>query len=722
MTKHLQGVARVSRAALAVAGVALAAGAATEAGVPNPLLREWKGPYGGVPPFDLVRVEQLKPSLETAMAEQLAQIQTIASQAAAPDFENTILALERASRTLDRVRTVYEIYSGTMSTAEFQAVEREMAPKLAAFQNQVRQNEGLFKRIAAVYDAREHSQLTAEQQRVVWVYYTAFVRAGAQLAPEAKQRVAQINERLATLFTSFNQNVLADENDYVTYLEQETALAGLPESLRSAAAAAAETRGHKGQWAILNTRSSMEPFLANSEVRELREKVWRTYYARGDHGDAKDTKPLIVEILKLRAERAALLGYATHAHMQLQNTMAKTPEHATELMEAVWTPAVARVREEVVDMQALADAQGAKFKIAPWDYRYYAEKVRKAKYDLDENQVKPYLQLEKLREGMFWVAGQLLGFHFRPVTSVPVCHPDVRVWEVRDAAGNHVGLWYFDPYARPGKRSGAWMNAYRRQDRLDGEVTTIVSNNSNFVKGRLGEPVLVSWTDAQTLFHEFGHALHGLSSNVTYPSVSGTLVARDYVEFPSQLMEHWLSTPEVLSKFALHVQTGKPMPVELAQKIERASKFNQGFGTVEYLAAALVDMKLHLAGARTIDPAAFERETLTALGMPTEIVMRHRLPQFSHIFSSDSYSAGYYSYLWSDTLSTDAFEAFTEAKGPYDRDVAKRLREAVLAVGNTVDPADAYRAFRGRDPGIGALMRERGFSGAGASSGASTAQ
>jgi peptidyl-dipeptidase Dcp len=394
--------------------------------------------------------------------------------------------------------------------------------------------------------------------------------------------------------------------------------------------------------------------------------------------------------------------------MQLQNTMAKTPERAVELMEAVWTPAVARVREEVADMQALADGQGAKWKIAPWDYRYYAEKVRKARYDLDENEVKPYLQLEKLREGMFWVAGQLLGLHFRPATGMPVYHPDVRVWEVKDGAGHHVGLWYFDPYARPGKRSGAWMNAYRRQDRLDGEVTTIVSNNSNFVKGKPGEPVLVSWSDAQTLFHEFGHALHGLSSSVTYPSVSGTLVPRDYVEFPSQLLEHWLSTPEVLSKFALDVESGRAMPVELAQKIERASKFNQGFATVEYLASALVDMKLHLAGAREVDPAAFEKDTLQALGMPPEIVMRHRTPQFSHIFSSDSYSAGYYSYLWSDTLAADAWEAFQETN-PWDKATARRLRESVFSVGNTIDPLEGYRAFRGRDAGTQALMRKRGF-------------
>jgi peptidyl-dipeptidase Dcp len=453
----------------------------------------------------------------------------------------------------------------------------------------------------------------------------------------------------------------------------------------------------------------MEPFLTYSARRDLREKVWRTFYSRGDHGDAKDTKPIIREVLKLRAERARLLGYATHAHWRLENAMAKTPERAMELMEAVWKPAVARVHEEVADMQAIADQEGAGSKIAPWDYRYYAEKVRKAKYDLDENEVKPYLQLEKLREGMFWVAGQLLGFQFAPLSGIPVVHPDVRVWQVKDAGGRHVGLWYFDPYARAGKRSGAWMNAYRNQERFDGAVSTIVSNNSNFVKGAPGEAVLVSWEDARTLFHEFGHALHGLSSNVSYPSLSGTAVPRDYVEFPSQLLEQWLSTPEVMGRYAVHFQTGQPIPRELTQKIERAARFNQGFSTVEYLAAALVDMKLHLAGDREIDPAAFERDTLTALGMPSEIVMRHRTPHFSHVFASDGYSAGYYSYLWSDTLSADAWEAFTEAGGAYDKAVAKRLIEHVLSAGNTVDPAEAYKAFRGREAGIGALMRKRGF-------------
>ena len=675
----------------------------------NPLVSKWQGPYGGVPPFDQVQVALFKPALEAAMAAQLAETERIAKNPAAPDFDNTIVALEEAGQELDRVSTLYGVWGSTMNGPEFQAVQREMEPRLAAFSDQITQNEPLFKRIEAIYDSPAKSKLNPEQQRLVWLYYTNFVRAGARLSPEAKARLSEINQKLAGLYTKFSQNVLAEETDQFILLKSEDELAGLPQSIRDAAAAAATTKKQTG-WLIMNTRSSVDPFLTYSSRRDLREKAWRMFINRGDNGDEHDNNSTITEILQLRAERAKLLGFKTHAHWRLENSMAKTPERAMELMEAMWKPAAARVHEEVADMQALADKEGDKIKIEPWDYRYYMEKVRKAKYDLDQNEVKPYLQLEKLREGIFWVAGELFNFNFTPVTNVPVAHPDIRVWEVTDKTSKrHIGLWYFDPYARAGKRSGAWMNAYRTQERVNGEITTIVSNNANFVKGKPGEPLLISWDDATTMFHEFGHALHGLNSNVTYPSLSGTAVARDYVEFPSQLMEHWLSTPEVLQRFALHYQTGKPIPQALVDKIKRSATFNQGFATVEYLSAALVDMKLHLAGDRKIDPDAFERETLAELGMPKEIVMRHRTPQFLHIFGSDSYSAGYYSYLWSDVLTADAFGAFVEGKGPYDRAVAERLRKYVFSVGNTVDPAEGYRAFRGRDPKIDALMKKRGF-------------
>ena len=676
----------------------------------NPLLQTWTGPYSGVPPFDKVRVEHFVPALETAMAENLREIDRIAADPAAPTFENTIAAMERSGRTLDRVGTVYGIWSSNMNSPEFQPIEREMAPKLAAFSDQITQNGALFRRIEAVYNSPAKSQLTPEQQRLTWLTYTNFVRAGAKLDQAKKTRLSAINQELAGLYTRFSQNVLADETDQTLVIDNAADLAGLPQSLRDSAAQAASSRNMAGKWVITNTRSSVDPFLTYSSNRGLREKAWRMFVNRGDNGGEHDNNATITDILRLRAERANLLGYPTHAHWRLENAMAKNPERAMELMEAVWTPAVARVKEEVRDMQLVANKERANITIEPWDYRYYAEKVRKAKYDLDQNEVKQYLQLDKLRDAIHWVAGELFNFNFTAVNSVPVYHPDVKVWEVTDkTSGKHIGLWYFDPFARPGKRSGAWMNSYRTQERFDRDITTIVSNNSNFVKGNPGEPVLISWDDAETMFHEFGHALHGLASNVTYPSVSGTAVARDYVEFPSQLLEHWLSTPEVLQRFAVHYQTGKPIPQSLVDRIEKASTFNEGFATTEYLASALVDMKMHLAGNQRIDPDAFERETLRELGMPREIVMRHRTPQFLHVFAGDGYSAGYYSYLWSDVLTADAAEAFREGSGFYDPSVASRLRSNIFSIGNTRDPAEGYRQFRGRDPKIDALMRKRGF-------------
>ncbi len=677
----------------------------------NPLLARWEGPHGGLPPFDKVKVYDFQPALEAAMSENQAEIERIAADPSAPDFENTIAALERSGQTLNRVLAVYYVWSSNRSDSAFQAIEQAMEPELAAFSDQIMQNEALFKRVEAVYSSADKSKLTDEQQRLTWLYYTNFVRAGARLDSASKTEVAAINRQLASLYTRFSQNLLADESQQTLLLETDTDFAGLPQSLRDAAQEAAREKGKKdGQGLIYNTRSSIDPFLTYSENRDLREKAWKMFVNRGDNGDANDNNEIIQEILKLRAVRARLLGYATHAHWRLENTMAKSPEKAMKLMEDVWKPAVARVREEVADMQSMANKEGRKITIEPWDYKFYAEKVRKERYDLDQNEVKEYLQLDKLRDAMFWVAGQLFGFEFKEVDNVPVFYPDVRVWEVLNkSTGAHVGYWYFDAFARPGKRSGAWMTAYRDQHKLDGQVTTLVSNNSNFVKGKEGEPVLISWDDATTLFHEFGHALHGLSSDVTYPTLSGTSVVRDYVEFPSQLLEHWLSTPEVLQNFALHYKTGEPIPQTLVDRIRKASTFNQGFATTEYLASGLVDMKLHLAGEQDIDPDTFEKETLRELGMPKELVMRHRTPQFAHIFSGDSYSAGYYSYLWSDVLTADAYTAFMEGEGPYDKEVAGRLKKYVFSAGNTVDPEKAYKAFRGRDPGTKALMKKRGF-------------
>ncbi len=673
----------------------------------NPLLQKWGGAYNGVPPFNKVEVAQFKPALEAGMKENLSEIDKITANTEAAGFENTIAAMERSGQTLDRVNIIYGIWSSSISSPEFQAVESEMAPKLAAFSDKIIQNGKLFKRIEAVYNSPGKEKLTPEQQRLAWLYYTNFIRSGAKLNAASKDTLSKINQELAGLFTQFSQNLLADEAQEMV-LQNEADLAGLPQSLKDAAAAAA-SKQHAGAWVINNTRSSVDPFLTYASRRDLREKAWRMFINRGDNGGEHDNNAIITRMLLLRAKRAKLLGYETHAHLRLENSMAKTRESAMELMEAVWKPAVARVHEEVKDMQALAAKEGDNITIEPWDYKYYSEKVRKERYDLDQDEVKQYLQLDSLREGMFWVAGELFDMKFTPVSDVPVYHPDVGVWKVEDKINRkYIGLWYFDPYARAGKQSGAWMNAYRNQQKLE-NITTIVSNNSNFVKGKPGEPVLISWDDATTLFHEFGHALHGLASNVTYPSLSGTSVFRDYVEFPSQLLEYWLATPEVLKRFALHYKTGEPIPQELVDKIKRADTFNEGFATTEYLASALVDMKLHLAGEVKIDPDVFEKETLNALGMPKEIVMRHRTLQFGHIFSSDSYSAGYYSYLWSDVITADAYGAFVEAGGPYDEEIAKHLHDHVFSVGNTIDPAEGYRLFRGRYPKIDALMKKRGF-------------
>ncbi len=676
----------------------------------NPLLEPWPGPYGGVPPFDKVKVELIGPALEAAMGEKLAAVERIANDPAPPTFENTLAALERVERAFRRVYVIYGVWTATLATPDVQALERAMEPRLASLDDRVMQNGKLFARISTVYEGRAGTCATPEQARLAWRTYTDFVRAGARLDPAAKKRVADINERLATLGASFAQNVLADEEGYVLILESERDLAGLPPSFRSDAAASAAARGLAGKWAVLNTRSSVVPFLASSDRRDLREKAWRSFVTRGDHDDGRDNKKILAETIALRAERARLIGYETYAHWRLADSMAGTPDRAMALLEAVWPAAVGRVREDVAAMQAVADAEGAGITIAPWDYRYYAEKVRKAKYDLDEEQVKPYLQFDKLRDGLFWVAGRLYGFRFEPARGVPTYHPDVQAWAVSDGAGKAVGLLYFDPWARPGKSSGGWLTALRIQGSMDRTLLPLGTINTNFVKGKAGEPSVVTWADARVLFHEFGHALHLLSSKVTFPTLSAFGVPADFLELPSQIMERWLETPELLNGYARHYRTGEPIPGDLVKRIDRAATFDQGFETVEYLASALVDMKAHAAAIPGFDAAGFERATLEKLGMPPEIVMRHRLPHFTHLFAGEGYAAGYYSYLWSDVLSSDAFEAFTEGKGPYDGGVARRFLERVLSVGNTVDPAEAYRAFRGRDPAIGALLRLRGFS------------
>ncbi|WP_199351240.1 M3 family metallopeptidase [Robiginitomaculum antarcticum] len=669
----------------------------------KPMLAEWSGSYDGVPPWGEVKASTFEANLIMGLEMAQAEYDAIAKNPEPATFENTILAMERAGEPLSRASSIFGVHASNLANDEIRGIQTRMSPKFSAFSDGITQNEKLFARVKAVYENMEAETLNPIQKRLVTERYLGFVRQGANLNDEDKAQLTAINSRLSSLTTQFGQNVQADEEKYTTVITDENDLAGLPDWLVTSMAA----QGADNEWVVTNTRSSMDPFLTYSSNRQLREEVWNKYYNRGDNGDANDNNAIITEILTLRQQRAELLGYESHAHWALEDRMAKTPQNAIDLMETVWPAAVARANEEIADMQSVADTEGANITIKPWDYRYYAEKVRKDKYDLDFNLVKPYLQMEKLREGMFYAAGRLYDFEFEQVTDVPVYHPDVRVWKVMKD-GDLQGLWYFDPYARTGKRSGAWMNALRTQHRMDGkDVKVIVTNNSNFVKGVEGEPTLISWDDANTMFHEFGHALHGLNSNVTYPGQSGTAVARDYVEFPSQLNEHWLETPEVLNTYAVHYETGEPIPQDLLDKMKNAETFNQGFSTVEYLASALVDMKLHMAEGE-IDPDAFERETLAELGMPSAIVMRHRTPHFGHIFAG-GYSAGYYSYLWSDTLTADSAEAFEEAGSFYDEAVAKSLYENIMSVGDTVDPADGFRAFRGRDVSIAPLMRKRGF-------------
>lgn len=676
----------------------------------NVLLQEWTGPYGGVPAFDQMHVDDVKPALEKGMALSLQQIDLIARNPEAPTFENTIVAMEKAGEALDRAFTYYGIWSSNRSSPEFREVQTEMAPKISEYSSKIAQNKQLFERIKTVYENAQQQPLEDDQQRVVQLIYDRFAMEGAELNEEKKQRYAEINQKLSTLYTQFSNNVLADEEGYVTYLTKDQ-LSGLSDPLISAYAKEAADRGKKGQYAVTNTRSSMDPFLTYSDERALREEVWRTYYARGDNGDEHDNNQIIADILKLRKERVGLLGYDNYAAWRLQDRMAKTPKNAMQLMNAVWPAAIARVEEEVADMQAVADAQGDSITIQPWDYRYYAEKVRQQKYDLDSDEVKQYLQLDKLREAMFFVAGELFNFQFAalPEGKVPVFHEDVKVWEVADkTSGDLIGLWYLDPFARPGKRSGAWATTYRSHTTFDGKENVLGSNNSNFVKPAPGEPVLVSWDDATTFFHEFGHALHFFSSEVRYPTLNSGV--RDYTEFQSQLLERWLSTDPVIEKFLVHYKTGEPMPKELVEKIKKAATFNQGFATTEYLASALMDMKLHLADPENIDIDAFEKKTLKELNMPDEMVMRHRTPQFSHVFSGEGYATAYYGYMWADVLTADAAEAFAEAPGGfYDKELAQKLVKYLFAPRNAIDPAEAYRKFRGRDAAIDALMRDRGF-------------
>jgi len=674
---------------------------------PNPLLEAWTGPFG-VPPFADIKPEHFRPAFDQAFAEHKAEIAAISGCPEPPTFENTIAALERAGGRLERISSLFFNLAGADTNDEIEAIEREVSPLFARHEAEIHLNAALFSRIYSLYERRETLGLDPEQARVLERHYLAFRRAGAGLDEKAKARLAEIGERLASLGTQFSQNVLADENAFALVLESEDELAGLPGWFRRAAAAEAERRGFKGKYAVTLSRSSFEPFLQMSERRDLREKIFRAFVARGENGGATDNRAIAAEMIALRAEQARILGFETFAHFRLADTMAKTPAGAQQLLQRVWELAREAALREEAALQALAASEDGNFTLAPWDWRYFAERHREAEFAFNDSALKPYLALDRMIEAAFFVAHKLFGLKFTERFDIPLYHEDARAWVVTGSDGQEVGLFIGDYYARPAKHGGAWMGAYRDQEKLDGDIRPIIVNVMNFIKPAPGEACLLSFEDARTLFHEFGHALHGLLSDVTYPSLAGTNVLRDFVEFPSQLYEHWLEEKEVLRRFARHHETGEEMPEALIEKLAAARRFNQGFATVEYTASALVDLAIHQC-AEASDIAAFEREVLAELGMPQAVAMRHRLPHFLHVFAGDSYSAGYYSYLWSEVLDADGFAAFKEAGDIFDPALAQRLRAHVYAAGNRSDPEEAYLAFRGKSPSPEALLRKRGL-------------
>jgi peptidyl-dipeptidase Dcp len=686
----------------AIAALAQTAGAVD----PSPLLKPWPGNYGGTPPWDKFTPAMFPPAFEAAMAELRTEIHAIRDAKDKPTFKTVSEKMELAGETMDRVQSVWGVYTSNLAGKDVQAIAREWSPKMAKFNDELFLDPKLFARVKGAYDTRKSQGLNAQQNRMLERSYRGFVRRGALLSDAQRAEVSKINQTLASAYAEFSRKVLADEETWIV-LDKEADLAGLPDSFKASLKSAADERKVAG-WAVVNTRSSVQPFLSASTNRALREKVWRAFVKRGDNNDANDTKAVIAQILALRQQRAVLLGFKNHALFRMDDTMAETPENAMKLMMSVWPAARARVAEEVADMQAIADKEGAGITIEPWDYRFYAEKVRKAKYDLDENEVKPYFELGNMVQAALYACGRLYDLDFRPVKDVPVFDPNVMTFEVTNrVTKKHVGIFYFDNFARSGKRSGAWATRYRGQKKFGGVTNTLASNNNNFVKGGAGEPTLISLDDATTLFHEFGHGIHSLLQNVTYSGLSGT--PRDFVEYPSQVNENWLLTRDVLDKYAKHYKTGEPMPQALVDKIQKSSTFNQGFDTVEYLSCAILDMQLHNRETPVADIDAFEKEALGALGMPKEIALRHRMPQFNHLFSSDAYSAGYYSYLWSETMAADTWEAFTETGDVWDKKTADRFRLTLLSTGNETDRKVAYRAFRGRDPDVKALFKTRGF-------------
>ncbi|WP_370319748.1 M3 family metallopeptidase [Oricola sp.] len=670
-------------------------------------LTHWTGPHD-LPDYAAIRDEDFEPVIRAGFKAHLAEIEAIASNPAEPTWQNTIEALEKSGEALSRVSAIFFNRAGSHTNDTIREVERTVSPLYARHRTEVAMNKPLFERVDTLWQKRDSLGLTTEQLRVLERRWKGFVRSGAALEGEEQKRFADVTEKLATLGTQFGQNVLADESDWILLIEDEADLAGLPGWLADALASVAEERGHPGKHAVSLSRSIADPFLTHSSRRDLREKVYSAWIARGENGGATDNRGIIAETLALRQEQASLLGYETYAAYKLDDTMAKTAENVGELLETVWEKGVARANEEADDIAGLIAEEGHNYQPAKWDWRYYAEKIRKQRYDFSDDDVKPYMQLEKIIEASFAVATRLFGITFEEVKGVALHHPDARLWAVKNPDGTQRALFIGDYFARPSKRSGAWMSGLRSQSKLLGE-TPVILNTMNFAKPPAGKPAFLSFDDARTLFHEFGHALHGMLSDVTYPSVSGTAVSRDFVELPSQLYEHWLTVPEVLNTYALHYETGEPMPKELLDKVLAAQTFNAGFETVEYTASALVDMAYHARKDAPEKPMEFEAKVLDEIKIPDALSMRHRSPHFQHIFAGDGYAAGYYSYMWSEVMDADAFAAFEETGDPFNAEIAEKLKTHIYSSGGTVDPEDAYKAFRGRLPTPDAMLKGRGL-------------